>query len=1136
MKRARSAALFVLFALSLGSAQGQTASLVRDINEGRIPPGDSHPGRFHAALGKVFFTALAELWVTDGTDSGTRFLADLCSGACPSDFGILGSVPGALLALGGSETRLLRTDGTAAGTFPLTGPELGVEVVASLEEGLRLFSGGSFYFSGCEPGPDGRCGLWKTDGSPAGTVPVVITGPFYPALLTPFGDRIAFMAGDTLWISDGTPAGTSAVVPFHDARVERITAAAGKLFLVVDRPREGEELWVSDGTEAGTKLLKELAPSQDANRWLKQGQRGVYFLAGGGSQPAPLWFSDGTPNGTRLVTDSPVEYADQLEETGGRLVFLSRESSTYFLRTATADPEVSPVLLESELSPALFKVGDRVVLVVWGRAGQELWTTDGTPAGTRLVLDICPGGCSGVSETPFPSPGGLLFVGNDNQNGSEIWTSDGTGPGTRRLTGLPGHYLPYASNSPGAVLLGNRLFFGAHSAYGIELWVSEGPDDTRLVTNIAGDSAGSDPRDLLPLGDRLFFTACDGVRRTVWTSTGERETTSSLGPATGDLCGFYEEPEGLVAAGGQAFFRTEDGELWRTDGTPGGTRQLATSVYGIAPLHGHLYFVVWSGGKATLWKTDGTQPGTVEVLDVAGAVGGFGLTAVGSELYFAVLDPGAGNTQIWKSDGTAAGTRKIAAVEGSYEDDETPGFLRAGSWIYFLDGTSGRIWKTDGTEAGTSPLEPLGQDYVGPSSLTEHGGLLYFLSSASTLPQRTLWRSDGTAAGTLPVKTFAVPRTHHPLPAVLTSFAGRLFFTAYDALHGVEPWVSDGSTGGTVLLKDIFPGEESSLPDGFTAAGGRIFFAAKDDVHGSELWQSDGTEAGTKMVQDIAPFVQSSSPSDLTAAGNRLYFTADDGVTGRELWLLPLAEAGCTPSPGHLCLGKRRFRVEAFWRDFQGNQGTAKAVGLTADTGYFWFFSPTNVEVILKVLDGTGVNGHRWVFYGALSSVEYTLTVTDTQTGLTRRYFNPMGQLGSVGDTTSFGPLGAFSVAEPAVQAEEKTVAAGPCEATTERLCLNDQRFAVEVAWKDFQGNQGKGKAVNLTADTGYFWFFDAANVEVVIKVLDGTSLNGKHWVFYGALSSVEYTITVTDTQTGVQKIYKNPSGTLASVADTEAF
>ena len=377
------------------------------------------------------------------------------------------------------------------------------------------------------------------------------------------------------------------------------------------------------------------------------------------------------------------------------------------------------------------------------------------------------------------------------------------------------------------------------------------------------------------------------------------------------------------------------------------------------------------------------------------------------------------------------------------------------------------------------------------------------------------------------------------LPAFrLRSFAGRLVFSADGDEHGTELWTSDGTAEGTVMLLDLNPGAASSHPSELTVAGSRLYFAAHDCERGRELWSSDGTAAGTRLEHDLAPEDLSSDPGSLIATSSHLYFEADDGLSGGELWSLPLSGGGCQPSPRHLCLGNGRYRVEAAWKDFQGNKGTGTAVAVTGDTGYFWFFDPANVEVILKVLDGSGVNGHRWVFYGALSSVEYTLTVTDTQTGLTRRYFNPMSQLASVGDTTSFGPLGAFSVAAPSPTglAEERTVAAGPCEATAERLCLNDQRFAVEVAWKDFQGNQGMGKAVNLTADTGWFWFFDAANVEVVLKVLDGTSLNGKHWVFYGALSSVDYTITVTDTQTGAQRIYKNPSGKLASVADTGAF
>ena len=75
-----------------------------------------------------------------------------------------------------------------------------------------------------------------------------------------------------------------------------------------------------------------------------------------------------------------------------------------------------------------------------------------------------------------------------------------------------------------------------------------------------------------------------------------------------------------------------------------------------------------------------------------------------------------------------------------------------------------------------------------------------------------------------------------------------------------------------------------------------------------------------------------------------------------------------------------------------------------------------------------------------------------------------------------------------------------------------------------------------MTADTGYFWFFDPANVELVVKVLDGRGVNGHFWVFYGALSDVEYQVVVTDSVTGERRTYENERGNLASVADTSAF
>ncbi len=116
-------------------------------------------------------------------------------------------------------------------------------------------------------------------------------------------------------------------------------------------------------------------------------------------------------------------------------------------------------------------------------------------------------------------------------------------------------------------------------------------------------------------------------------------------------------------------------------------------------------------------------------------------------------------------------------------------------------------------------------------------------------------------------------------------------------------------------------------------------------------------------------------------------------------------------------------------------------------------------------------------------------------------------------------------------------IGSGVCAPSATALCLNASRFRVEVSWRvPNQGLSDVGTAIELTPDTGYFWFFASANVELMIKVLDGRPLNGKFWVFYGALSNVEYTITVTDTATGAVKTYLNPSGTQASVADTSAF
>ncbi|MET0621030.1 MAG: hypothetical protein ABW056_12170, partial [Thermoanaerobaculia bacterium] len=111
-----------------------------------------------------------------------------------------------------------------------------------------------------------------------------------------------------------------------------------------------------------------------------------------------------------------------------------------------------------------------------------------------------------------------------------------------------------------------------------------------------------------------------------------------------------------------------------------------------------------------------------------------------------------------------------------------------------------------------------------------------------------------------------------------------------------------------------------------------------------------------------------------------------------------------------------------------------------------------------------------------------------------------------------------------------------PCSERPFGFNLNDCRFHVSVDWKDSRGREGTGQPVQLTNDTGYFWFFSPDNVELMVKVLDARSVNGNFWVFFGALSSVEFTLTVTDTLTGAAKTYRNPLSNFASVGDTGAF
>ena len=264
----------------------------------------------------------------------------------------------------------------------------------------------------------------------------------------------------------------------------------------------------------------------------------------------------------------------------------------------------------------------------------------------------------------------------------------------------------------------------------------------------------------------------------------------------------------------------------------------------------------------------------------------------------------------------------------------------------------------------------------------------------------------------------------------------------------------------------------------------------------------------------------------------------------------------CVEGPTTMCLEGGRFRVETDWRDFGNNVGPGTVVDFGSNnSGLVWFFSPENWEVLIKVLDGCTINDRHWVFAAATTNVEYNLEVTDCWTGGTATYTNPLGIASpAITDTDALATCSAVPPPgyEPPATAKESTEFChaihgrampyrrklGGCVPSATEMCLDDNRFRVEVEWQDPDGNVGSGQVVPTESpNSGLMWFFSSENWEMLIKVLNGCSINNRYWVFSAATTNVQYTLRVTDTMTGAVSVYNNPPGTAAdAITDTGAF
>jgi len=397
-----------------------------------------------------------------------------------------------------------------------------------------------------------------------------------------------------------------------------------------------------------------------------------------------------------------------------------------------------------------------------GLHGRELWKSNGTSRGTMLVKDIRPGPASALKPTrPMARfRDFLVFPANDGEHEMEPWISDGTESGTTLLKDIyPGNVYSLPMNFK---QWDRGLFFAAWDpACGQELWTSDGTaQGTRLLKNIFDDTNvfdGSWPGSFAGLNDKIYFQAAD---------------------------------------------ETHGRELWQSDGTPEGTK---------------LFLDLMPGPESTFSFFP-----MVPLFPEMPAANGF---------FFFVPDTDNG---LWASDGTTEGTRRIKAGESPCPPQD---LTAAGDKLFFTAHDSNQehaLWVTDGTEAGTRLVFKNDRETL-LTCLTRVGDDLFFRYERFGQPDHcSLWVSDGSLEGTRMVKDFSMSPAR---PSSLTDGGGILFFMADDGLHGKELWRSDGSRTGTFMVQDLTPGPgDTGVYEMFFSQGRLWFFGRMNLGENYYLW------------------------------------------------------------------------------------------------------------------------------------------------------------------------------------------------------------------------------------------------------------------------------------------------------------
>jgi len=669
--------------------------------------------------------------------------------------------------------------------------------------------------------------------------------------------------GEELWVYE---ASANTVTLLRDIYPGKGSASLGGLFawnnslyFEANDGEHGLELWSSDGTSDGTRLVKDInpgAPGSDPHYFCPAGPR-LYFVADDGMHGPELWQTDGFAEGTALVHDvypgarggapwSLTEWGEQL--------FFCAESPTEGEEVWMADGTPSEVRLLADIVPGpassgpdnLTAMSDALCFTADdGVYGEELWMTDGTTRGTRLAADIAPPRRESTSRPASLTAVGdrLFFVAEDGHHGRELWTSDGSPEGTRVLLDLvPG---PLDSQPERLTAADPFLFFTADDRVsGRELWCSDGTSEgTRLVSDILPGPEGSEPDHVVALDAHAYFLADDGKSgRRLWQSDGTQHGTTAVQDSA------HEPTAGAIAdlfiLRGKVYFYVGTGNSewtfyrWIPE-------QQRTELLLVVPESQPI------ANQEAVWAqacSGARPPETAEDLYTALVAHPCSVDRardhpersaplVMDSCAFFVAYAEREGAELWRTEGNP--DRMICVSRNAFPGScsSSPSCLTlARERVYFLADTSqyGRIlWNVsiDGTDPRpVDHADEEGQPIAVRAKEIACAGNQLFLS-VGTLPRGVSQRWRLGFLELTPQGEFSDEPLHASGNASVDQAA--------------DPDVS----AYRLLQSPCFIDWEADHE--FTAVGDRVLFVADDGIHGEELWITDGTSTGTRLVRDI---------------------------------------------------------------------------------------------------------------------------------------------------------------------------------------------------------------------------------------------------------------------------------------------